>query len=206
MIQLETALIPKMPFFVAMSGGVDSLAGIDLLSRLNADRVSIYHYNHKTRPQNDEMEKVVRKYADDRGIPIQVDSRKEGRPTTEAAMREDRMDAIRKLNAPIVLCHHLDDAVEGYILNMLKGCPEYCPIPMVTPLERSFGYIVRPFLRTRKEDFEEYVHFNALTRYLCVDETNTDSTYSRRNLIRNEVLPKFDGMGLPKVVLKKFYL
>lgn len=206
MIQLDTALIPRCyPFYVAMSGGIDSLAGADLLMRLNKN-MRVFHYNHKTRPQNDEMEKAVIKYATDRGIPWDVYYRDEGRPTNEASMREDRMEAFKSLNASIVLCHHLDDAVEGYLLNTIKGCPEYCPIPVSTPLDNSMSILLRPFIRTKKQDFIDYVSYHHLDEYVCEDETNYDSEYCRRNLIRNEVMPTLENMGLRKVVLKKFYL
>lgn len=206
MINVDTKLIPTGKFYVAVSGGVDSIAAVDLLNRFNPGQVKIFHYNHRLRSQNDDMEQAVLKYAEDRMIPIVINSRPQTVGSSEAELREDRMNAYKALNSDVVVCHHLDDAVESYIMRMIEGNPEYVPIPTQTSFSETNDRIWRPFLKTRKEDFIKYATFRNLMKYVVEDETNNESTYCRRNFIRNEVVPKFSGMGLPKVVLKKFYL
>lgn len=204
MIQVDRQYIPKQPFFVAVSGGVDSIAAADLLHRMNPG-IGIFHFNHNLREQNNEMERSVAKFALDRQLPFYFVRRSEGEDISEQALHKARQAAYKSLDSDIVLCHHLDDAVESYIMRTLQGNPEYVPIPRVT----EFGNgkcIFRPFIRTRKSDFEEYAKNNDLLKYVVQDETNQEPTYCRRNYIRHTVLPLFDGMGLPKVVLKKFYL
>lgn len=205
MIRIDRKLIPTYQFYVAVSGGIDSLAGAHLLHRFNPGRVSIFHYNHNLRLQNDMMEHEVRRFAHDISIPFVTEKRDAGGLSDEASLREDRMAAFRKLNSPIVLCHHLDDAVESYVMNMLKGKPEHVPITKMTQLVCSHSTLLRPFIRTRKKDFIDYAESNSICEYLTEDETNIDPTHCRRNYIRHKVLPMFQGMGLPKVVLKKFY-
>lgn len=207
MIKLDTDLVPST-FYVAVSSGIDSIAAVHLLQMLNdKSRIRIFHYNHNLRPQNDLMEQAVRKYANDFKIPITVIKREKKTDNTEDALHKDRQDAYKSLNSDVIVCHHLDDAVESYIMNMLKGSPEHIPIATKTYfLNDSKCAIYRPFLKTEKEDLRMFVkNYEYLNNYVVEDETNKDNTY-RRNYIRNEVVPKFKGMGLPKVVLKKFYL
>jgi tRNA(Ile)-lysidine synthetase-like protein len=203
MIQIDRQYIPKDPFYVAVSGGVDSIAAADLLHRFNPG-IGIFHYNHRLREQNDEMERSVIKFATDRDLPIYFVRRPDDVGVTEQALHKERQAAYQSLETDIVLCHHLDDAVESYIMRTIQGNPEYVPIPRVTEFPNG-KCIFRPFIRTRKADFEEYAKHNDLLQYVVQDETNQDPTYCRRNHIRHNVLPMFDGMGLPKVVLKKFY-
>lgn len=214
MIQLNTALIPNGHFYVAVSGGVDSIVAAHLLWRLSGEnkdypegtRMQILHYNHKTRPQNDDMQEAVGRFCDSFKIIGTVYSREVGRPTDEASMRKDRMKQLSYHCFDIVMAHHLDDAVESYVMNMITGTPEHTPIPWKTTFHDRRNGIIHPFLRTSKQDFIDYAERHDLMQYVCEDETNKDSSYGRRNYIRNEVIPKFNGMGLPKVVLKKFYL
>jgi tRNA(Ile)-lysidine synthase len=122
----------------------------------------------------------------------------------EHNLRNDRLDFFRSLNHDIVLCHHLNDAVESYIMNMLRGCPEYIPIPTITQLDDSSYSIRHPFLLSPKENMMSYANSQKLNGYVIEDETNQDSKY-RRNWIRNEVAPMFEKFGLEKIVKKKFY-
>lgn len=101
-----------------------------------------------------------------------------------------------------MLAHHLNDAVESYFMNFLKGCPEHTPIPKETSIGDS--KLIRPFLRTKKNSFVELACKHDLFRYVVEDETNAHNEY-RRNWTRNEVLPKLKPFGLEKIVRKKFY-
>lgn len=203
MIKVDRNYIPSTPFFVAVSGGVDSIAAADLLHRFNPG-LGIFHFNHNLREQNNEMERMVAEFAKDRNLPFYFVRRSDDTDITEKALHKARQAAYQSLETDIVVCHHLDDAVESYIMRTIQGNPEYMPIPMVTTFPNG-KRILRPFIRTRKTDFEEYAKNNDLLKYVVQDETNQNPTYCRRNHIRHNVLPMFEGMGLPKVVLKKFY-
>ena len=102
----------------------------------------------------------------------------------------------------MVVCHHLDDCVESYLMNCFNGVPEYVPIPFRT----SWGdvEVVRPFLLTGKEDFRGYVERHGLMRYVTEDELNGDLSL-RRNWVRNCLRPMVETryVGLSKVVKKK---
>lgn len=206
MILLNKKLIPDGPFYVGVSGGIDSIACLHLLHRMLGNRVKACHYNHNLRPQNNIMQQSVERFCDDLNIQLIVATRhsQDILGNVEHNLRKDRLDFFRSLNHDIVLCHHLNDAVESYIMNMLRGCPEYVPIPTITNLEDSLHSIRHPFLGASKNDIINYATNQKLIDYVVEDETNADNKY-RRNWIRNEVAPMFKEYGLEKIVKKKFY-
>ena len=208
MIKLDRSLIPSGEFYVAVSGGVDSIAAAHLLIRLYGDRVKVAHFNHNLRQQNHTMQEGVELFCNHFSTECVVGTRGAFCTKSEDALREERMDFFKSLYSNVVCCHHNGDAVEGYVMNMLRGCPEYVPVPTLTPLDNCKlikpKMLIRPFMRTKKEDFVNYAVNNKLTSYIVEDETNKDNSY-RRNWVRNEILPMFKQFGLPKIVAKKFY-
>lgn len=200
MINVNRKILPPS-FYVAVSGGVDSIVGLHLLHRLGYD-VRACHFNHNFQSLNNVMQKSVEWICDDLNIPLRTEKRINRRidSNVENELRKERLKFFNSLDQKIVCCHHLNDATENYTFNFLKGCPEYFPIQ-----EDNGHNILRPFLRNRKILFEEYAKNNGLMKYVVEDSTNNDLNY-RRNWIRNQILPQFDSFGLEKVVLKKFYL
>jgi tRNA(Ile)-lysidine synthase len=206
MINIDKRRIPTYKFHVALSAGVDSIAGCHLLHRIYKDRLKVCHYNHNLRNRNNVMQKAVEWFCEDHGIEYVIGKRdkKEIVGSVEDSLRKDRMAFFESLNSDIVTCHHLDDAVESRILRFLVGEPDdYIPIPKYTGLDNYKG-IHRPFMTNRKSAFQEYAEKNDLMKYVVEDETNQDNSY-RRNWVRNELLPQLQQFGLPKLVKKKFY-
>jgi tRNA(Ile)-lysidine synthase len=207
MINLDRPLIQKQEFCVAVSGGVDSIACLHLLSRIYKDKVSACHFNHNFQPINAKMQSSVERFCDQHNIKLTVAKRQSDdtiKSNIEDVLRKQRLKFFSSLNKDIILCHHLNDAVESYLMNTLKGCPEYIPIPIITKFHDNNFNIIRPFLKTKKKDIESYVINNNLYDFVVEDPTNNDNKY-RRNFIRNSILPSLDKFGLEKVVLKKFY-
>lgn len=208
MIDIDKTVLPSddnVPFTVAISGGVDSVVGLHLLHRIYGKRVHACHFNHKLRNRNDVMQKAVEWFCEEREIPLTIGTR-EGKleQENESFLRECRLQFYKSIGGVIVTAHHLNDAVESYMMNFLRGCPEHTPIPRMTYFDNYT--IVKPFLRSPKKCFEEYAENNFLDEYVVEDETNADSGYGRRNWIRNEILENFEQFGLCKIVLKKFYM
>lgn len=207
MICFLKSLIPQSDkFYVAVSGGVDSIVCLHLLHRIYKDRVAACHINHAFQPANDEMQKQVERFCIERNIELRISKRDPEHKITsnvESLLREYRLSVFNKLEHDVIMCHHLNDAVESYIMNTLKGCPEWKPIPTITQLLNG-NYIRRPFIKVRKSKFEKYATNNDLWKYIVEDPTNQNNKY-RRNMIRNELLPMLSNFGLEKVVEKKFY-
>lgn len=209
MIKFNSKLITNRgPLMVCCSGGVDSIAAAHFLIRANR-MVSLFHFNHKLRPQNDQMKEAVSDFAADMGVwgffasaeKFPIDD-KDG---LEAGAREARLKAIGSLSGwgnKFILGHHLDDAVESYLMNCFNGKTDGWVIPPAS----NFGNftLYRPFLLTPKDAFREYAKRNGLEKYVIEDETNTDTSY-RRNFVRNVIVPTLRPHypGLHKVVAEK---
>jgi len=71
-IAINRSLIPSGNFYVAVSGGIDSIVALHLLHRIYKDRVFVCHINHKFQPANDDMEKSVAQFCKDFNIPLKV--------------------------------------------------------------------------------------------------------------------------------------
>lgn len=199
-------LVPQ-EFVLAFSGGVDSLGAAVFLKK-SGFVFKLIHINHKYIPEDDLIADTVAKVAKALELECliytnnkELDIKKLG---IEGANRQVRIDIFNSLKTDIVLAHHLDDAIESYFLNCLKGQAKHIPIPQKTKLDNGFS-LTRPFLLTRKIAFEAIINYNAMSNLVIEDPLNSDLT-RKRNWIRKVVLPVIHNeySGLPKVVAK-FY-
>lgn len=204
--------------YILCSMGVDSVAATHFLIKnkrkffKNVDMCIIpIHFNHRLRKQNNDMEDSFYQFNRDfnfSGYTIGL----ECKTGTEDECRQARIDYINQsmyMNICIT-AHHLDDCVESYLLNVFRGKEGFLPIPFVTTIRRQTALfnscsIMHPFLFTEKKDFVDYAQKYDLIKYVVEDETNKVVKGSRRNLIRNEIIPILDRekMGLKKIVKKK---
>lgn len=198
------------------SGGIDSIAVAHFLKhnkfiKHNYNFHSVIHINHNYRKQNDLMENAVKKFCNYYRIlfiSIRLNHEEGFKDFTEAYLREARLKAIEdyakkySTDSVYVTGHHLNDCVESYLLNCFRGHPEYNPIPSVTRFENYS--ICRPFILNTKKNLIEYCKKNDLMKFVVEDETNFKSQGSRRNMIRNEIVPILNRnqVGLEKIVKK----
>jgi tRNA(Ile)-lysidine synthase len=203
MIHIDKRFLPDT-FSIAISGGIDSLACAHLLKTLGYTFKAI-HYNHNQREQNELMVDGCKKFCDDHDIELIVGKCDvKYTKNIEDGLRKERLKFFGEVGGNIITCHHLGDCLEQYMMNFLKGCPEYKPIQQISEFDKFT--ILRPFIKNSKSKLEDWVKAKDLWKYLVVDETNSDSKYER-NWIRNEILPMIEKRrGLEKVVLKKFYM
>lgn len=191
---------------VLCSSGVDSIAVSHFFIEnfgMNYN-VSLLHFNHNLRKQNFEMVDSFINFANSVSVPYEV-VQLSCKDATEDSCRKARLSHLENYrNTTFITAHHLDDCVESYFLNCLRGKEGFLPIPFRTELSNS-NCIVRPFIFNRKKDFLSYAKGLNLLQYVVEDETNKKTKGSRRNLLRNEVLPIFERerMGLSKIVKKK---
>lgn len=205
MIKYRSAILPSGKLTVSVSGGVDSIAACYFL--LSKRDIEVFHFNHKLRLQNDQMQLIVESFCSDHNINLIISDRSDNivqSESIEAQAREWRHKAIKYHSLKsVILAHHLDDAIENYFMNFLRGCPQHRPIPISTSLS-SITSIYRPFLLTRKQDFIDYADKHNLMHYVVEDETQSDMAI-RRNWVRKSILPAIREryQGLPKIVSKK---
>lgn len=207
--ELATRKLPKANNIVLLcSSGVDSIAGTHYLAnKLNNSLAGLLHFNHQQRPQNDVMADSYFKFGREQGI-NGWGSAKLGayiKSNTEDNLRKARLNFIKSHwdNSIFISCHHLDDATESYMMNCIRGKEGFLPIPFIT--EVGSNIICHPFLLTKKQDFIDYAVKNDLMKYVVEDDTNKETRGSRRNFLRNEIMPLLvrEKIGLDTIVKKK---
>lgn len=188
-------LLTKLPhqLTVALSGGVDSVAVVDFLSRKHDVSCAFFHHG------TDNSERAfdfVSRFCSDRDLALFVGIMNNPKPkelSEEEHWRNERYKFLESLDTTVVTGHNLDDCVETYIFGSLHGQPK------VIPYQRN--NVVRPFLTTSKIELISWCHRKQVA--WCEDASNQDTRYMR-NYIRHEIVPRALKVnpGLPKVVKK----
>ena len=188
------------PLFVAVSMGVDSLAAYFFLKSKGYTNLIALHFNHKLRAQNDQMERMLVK------LNIQYKIGYGSNLKSEVDCRNARINFFNESanGFSLVTAHHLNDYVENYLMNCLRGQPNYKPMSLFTQFDRC--KVLHPFLVTQKKDFIEFVNVwknGYLKEFVVEDETNSIIKGSRRNWIRQSLVP---SMVEQKISLNKYCL
>jgi tRNA(Ile)-lysidine synthase len=208
MLTFNKKYFPNTKFILALSGGTDSIAAAYFLKQKGFPFVAV-HVNNKFILQDDEIANKVENFCKSISVPYSILTTKEKyeKGSKEDFCRKVRYDLLRSFAKKynynyICTAHHLDDCVESYFLNFLKGTPEYIPIQFYCKYPEVS--VFRPFLLNKKIDFVDYLEYNDLTKLVMEDELNSDSTLMR-NWSKNVVLPTIvkKYKGLHKVVFKK---
>lgn len=177
---------------VAFSGGVDSVAVVDFLSKKHDVTCAFYHHGTEN---SDRALKFVSQFCTDRKLPMLLGVLHKEKPkdkSYEEFWREERYQFLSTLG-PVITAHHLDDCVETYLWSAMHGKPK------VPNLIR--GNIIRPFLTTPKSEFIDWCERKGLE--WCEDLSNEDERYTR-NYIRKNLVPHALKVnpGLHKTVKK----
>lgn len=177
MIRLACKIPRKVT--LACSGGRDSMSSLEFLVRGHRD-VTVAYYNHGTH-HGYEAYNFLLDFCQKQNLKFVHDvCRKEAPPrkSKEEFWREQRYEFFKRLKQPIVMCHHLEDAVEWWIFSSLRGRSNLIPV------ERTDPHILRPFLLTHKEDLH-----SRLNSYPHVEDPSNTETYFSRNFIRHNLTP-----------------
>ena len=196
MIKLQGKLPRKV--IVACSGGVDSMAVLDFLSRRHS--VQAIYFDHGTE-HGRRAGLFVSEYCRRRDIKCWYGVLKEEKPqgvSQEEHWRNERykeFDSITNwCKIPVVTCHHLDDCVETWLWSSLHGEGK------IIPYRRRD--VIRPFRLVEKRDLRLWAAMNNVP--WIEDDSNSDTCYTR-NYIRHELMPHALRVnpGLKKIVKKK---
>jgi tRNA(Ile)-lysidine synthetase-like protein len=176
---------PGMRVAVAVSGGLDSVALLDLLvetGRWHRGALSVAHVDHGARPDSGEDAAFVERLAAERGLPCVVRRLQLG-PASEALLRDGRYAAFADLDVDrVALAHHREDLAETVILQLLRGAGT-AGLAGMRPVRDRY---VRPLLGVGRDELRAWAQHRGLA--WREDPTNADLRYTR-NRIRAEVLP-----------------
>jgi tRNA(Ile)-lysidine synthase len=180
---------------VAVSGGSDSVALVQLLDQLAAAAQSslvLAHFDHGWRDDSDQDAEFVSQLADQLGWPCVVGHAAADGPQTEQAARDQRYqflhEVARRHGARCVVTGHTqDDQAETILDRILRGSGMrgLSGIPRLRPLDEDI-VLVRPLLACRREELQQYLQQRQ--QAWREDSSNQDPNFTR-NRIRHELLP-----------------
>jgi len=180
-------------YFVAVSGGLDSMVLLNLMFELQLP-LHVLHLNYHLRGiDSDEDESLVRSFCQLNSIPFTLESidlkaklnQKKANLQNEA--RKVRYDFFRREqakipNSCIVLAHHQNDQIETFFLQLLRGSG----IAGLAGMKAKNGYFLRPLLPFSKQELKTFAIENNIQ--WREDVSNSKSDYAR-NKWRNEIIP-----------------
>ena len=187
------------PAVVAVSGGPDSTALLDLLAQTrDAHQLELVvgHVDHGIHPDSAAVAGQVRALALRYGLPVHVGKLGLGPEAGETRARAGRyqwLEALRAgLGAEVILtAHHANDQVETVLMRVLKGSGPAGLAGMASVR----GHLVRPLLPFRHADLMRHLEQTGLKAW--VDPANSDRRHLR-SWIRTELLPAM-RQRLPEV-------
>lgn len=179
---------------VGLSGGLDSMVLLQLLSQLRAYypmQLSAVHVHHGLHPQADLWLKFCDQACAERGIPftaIRIALPPHPVLGIEAAARQARYTAYTQQAAAVIaLAHHKDDQGETLLLQLLRGAgvKGLAAMPAVRALSTR-QRLLRPLLIFERSELHAWATQQHLT--WVEDDSNQDSRYAR-NFLRHQVFP-----------------
>ena len=175
-------IVDKIPHnvTVACSGGIDSMVVVDFLLK-GKRKVKLAYFNHDTF-HSQKAQDFVETFAKENRLPLFIGRVKgtKGRRSMEEFWRDERYNFLHSLQEDfIITCHHLDDAVETWVMSSLHGQGKLIP-------HKRGNNIFRPFLMTSKKSIKEYAERKEIK--WIEDPSNQQGKYMR-NYVRNTMMP-----------------
>lgn len=175
---------------VAVSGGADSVALLDLLvatQRWHRARLRVATVDHGVRAGSADDADFVVALCEAMQLPCQrLAVRPRGR--SEAALRDARYQALRALGGDaIATAHHREDQAETVLIHLLRGAT----LEGLASMAWRHDGVVRPLLDVPKEALRAWLAW----RGLSWREDPTNAHRDRlRNRIRHEVIPLLEDL------------
>lgn len=191
--RVQRALAKRDGVVVACSGGCDSMLLADLAREACGARLRLVHVNHHLRPNAVADEALVRRWAAQHALPLQVvhldpASLRAHRAGLEGAARAARYRALLD-NTPagwtLATGHHANDRLETLLLRLQQGAG-LGGLAGPRPLLKRRGHpVLRPMLHLWREEVEAEAARRALP--FANDPSNDDLSFDR-NRLRHAVI------------------
>ena len=190
---------PHQRILLTVSGGLDSMVMLHLFASAGF-RVSVAHCNFQLRAdESDSDEQFVaveckqlqipfyskrfatNNYATEKGISTQMAARDLRYAWFNELAEQEKFDFI-------ATAHHLNDAVETTLLNLISGRG----LDGFTGIPATNGRIIRPLLFATRTDIENYAADYSIA--WREDSSNQSDDY-KRNFIRHQVIPQLKQLN-----------
>lgn len=187
----------------ALSGGADSVFMTSiLLEKIKGKNIKLCaaHFNHALRGfESDRDAEFVADFCKQRDIELVIEKgnveeyARQNKLGTEEAARVLRYDflerAADKVGADFILtAHNANDNAETVLLNLIRGSG----LKGLGGIPEQRGKVLRPILDISRREIISYLENEGLL--FVEDSTNEENIY-RRNLIRNEIMPKLEDLN-----------
>lgn len=191
-----------MKYLVAVSGGVDSVVLLDMLSKSDHQLV-VAHVDHGIRGEDSAADaRFVAALAKRYRLPFVSTELHLGKLASEERARAGRYDFLfaqaKKFNAIVVTAHHQDDMVETVALNLTRGTG-WRGLAVLDRQEMS-----RPLLALSKAQIYEYAVRHRLE--WVEDATNHMDTYLRNRLRAKITTLALDSQKIAELRAKQLQL
>jgi tRNA(Ile)-lysidine synthase len=182
-------------FLIALSGGVDSMVLANLFLNNNLS-FSVAHCNFNLRDkESDDDEKFIYNWSTENEIKCYISKfnttdycqkNKFGIQEGARNLRYEWFNELKDLYSfdYIVTAHHLDDQIETYLINSMRGTG----LNGLLGITEKTNSLLRPFLKILKNEILVYANSNKID--FREDTSNSKNNYFR-NMIRNLIIPEF---------------
>lgn len=205
----EKLFVKKDKVLITVSGGVDSVVMCDLFHKAGFS-FGIAHCNFKLRgDESDGDEQFVKSLADKYKVSFHKKSfstknnSKKKKISIQMSARDLRYEWLKRLAKDkeydfIATAHHLDDSIETFFINILRGTG----IAGLHGVPAKHGNIIRPLLFANKSMIRDYAEENKLK--WREDSSNFTDKYLRNN-IRHHLIPSLKklNLGFEKTISKE---
>jgi len=192
-LQSNFPFLQKAKILVAVSGGLDSMALLELLFQSKFE-IAVAHCNFQLRGLESDGDEVfvksycsknsikgyfqkfdTQKFAEDEKLSIQLAARKLRYEWFYELLEKEHFDFV-------LTAHHLDDQLETFLINLSRGTG----LEGLTGIPSQNDKIIRPLLVFSRAEIETFAKDNNLA--WREDSSNISDKYLR-NKIRQQVVP-----------------
>lgn len=198
-IEEKQLLTKGAKVIVGLSGGMDSMALLDVLTLLGYNCVAAHCNFHLRDEEANRDADFVKKWCKETDVElVSIDFDTKGyaadkKISIEMAARELRyrwfeMMRVHHNAEAIAVAHHKDDSIETVLLNLVRGTG----IRGLTGISPKNGYVVRPLLSVTRAKIEQYITERNIP--YVFDSTNSEDVYVR-NFLRLNIIPKLEELN-----------
>ncbi len=192
---------------IGISGGSDSTGLALILNEIKSKydlSLHLVHINYHQRGKDSEQDqKFVEKFAKKNKLdltvfdypkPCGLGGKKGNLEEIFRDFRYQKFEEIRKKMKfnKIAVAHHLDDQIETFWLNLIRGAG----LTGLTGMSSKKGFLIRPFLNFSKEEIQDFL--KKKKQKYRLDKTNLETKFVR-NKIRLELIPFLEEKFNPKI-------
>lgn len=190
----EAVLSKEKVYIVGVSGGVDSMALLDMLYKKQY-QVVVCHVNYHLRHDSNVDQQLVATYCKQKGIPCYIKEVLDTEYTKDnfqLQAREIRYAFYKEIgnlhhSNTVLLAHHQDDVIETIYMQLQRhNTKGYLGIQETTIIKEMV--VQRPLLMMHKQELYQYCKDQQVEYH--EDYTNFQTEFTR-DYVRNAILPTF---------------